>query len=126
MQTACIEFSGESLTGEELLLDSGLDVRLDMANAMGSMVCSIEGDGCSFPEEPCLCECSLPGSCGYWAYFGWDDERQAWTYAPLGARARQLSDGDIDAWVWVESTGPEAVEAALPEGISFEEVCREE
>ena len=122
-QTACVEFSGNGITGEELLLQSGLDARLDMGNALGSLACSIDGEGCAFPEEPCLCECDAPGACGYWGYFGWDEERDSWTYAVLGARLRRLQDGDLDAWVWLDSTGPEVVAAALPEGISFDQVC---
>ena len=86
----------------------------------------IDGEGCAFPEESCLCQCDQPGSCGYWAYFDWDEERASWIYAAQGARQRLLGDGDLDAWVWLTSTGPEAVEAALPKDVGFEEVCPKE
>ena len=125
VETACVPFSGD-VTGEDVLLQSGLEVRMDMANALGSLVCSIDGEGCAFPEEACLCECDQPGACGYWAYFSWDAARSSWIYNSLGARARHLTDGDLDAWVWLESTGPEEVAAAMPEGITFEGVCRTE
>lgn len=125
VETACVPYSGD-VTGEDVLLQSGLEVRMDMANALGSLVCSIDGEGCAFPEESCLCECDQPGACGYWAYFGWDAARNSWIYNALGARARRLTDGDLDAWVWLESTGPDAVAAALPEGMTFEGVCETE
>jgi hypothetical protein len=126
LQTACVSFQGESISGEDLLAGSGFDRRLDAANALGSLICSIDGEGCAFPEEACLCRCDQPGSCGYWAYFVWDEQRGSWSYASQGARVRLLRDGDLDAWVWLTSTGPEAVEAALPEDVGFEEVCPEE
>jgi hypothetical protein len=121
--TVCIPFAGEDVTGEEVLLQSGLEVRMDMANALGSLVCSVDGEGCAFPEEACLCECDRPGACGYWAYFSWDETGQGWIYNSQGARLRRLGDGALDAWVWLESRGPEEVAAALPEGIAFEDVC---
>jgi hypothetical protein len=121
-ETACVAFDGDSISGEDVLSQSGLDVRLDASNAMGSLVCSIDGEGCAFPEEPCLCQCDQPGACGYWAYFGWDAEL-GWVYASQGARLHRLSDGDLDAWVWLTGTGPEAVRAALPQGVSFQDVC---
>ncbi len=121
--TACVAFEGESISGEELLARSGFDIRLDAANALGSLICSIDGEGCAFPEKPCLCRCDQPGACGYWAYFGWDLQTGSWTYAAQGARQRQLHDGDLDAWVWLDSTGPEAVTAALPQDVTFKDVC---
>jgi hypothetical protein len=124
LETACVSYEGESISGEELLATSGFAVRLDAANAMGSLICSIDGEGCAFPEEPCLCQCDQPGACGYWAYFGWDPQRGAWTYAAQGARLRQLHDGDLDAWVWLTSTGPDAAMAAIPQDIAFEDVCQ--
>ena len=126
LRTACVSFQGGTISGEDLLAGSGFDLRLDAANALGSLICSIDGEGCAFPEESCLCRCDQPGSCGYWAYFDWDEERGSWSYASQGARLRLLSDGDLDAWVWLDSTGAEAVEAALPEGVGFEQVCPKE
>ncbi len=124
--TACVSFEGDAISGEDLLAGSGFDLRLDAANALGALICSIDGEGCAFPEESCLCQCDQPGSCGYWAYFVWDEQRTSWTYAAQGARQRLLRDGDLDAWVWLTSTGPEAVEAALPKDVGFEEVCPKE
>lgn len=123
LQTACVSFDGDTITGEDLLKQSGLALGLDAANALGTLVCSIDGEGCDFPQQACLCQCDRPGSCAYWAYFGWDRQRGDWTYAVQGARMRQLHDGDLDAWIWLTSTGPEAVEAALPKDVDFEKVC---
>lgn len=123
LETACVSFEGDTISGEDLLAGSGFDLRLDAANALGSLICSIDGEGCAFPEESCLCQCDQPGSCGYWAYFVWDKPLVSWTYAAQGARARLLRDGDLDAWVWLTSSGPDAVNAALPQDIAFSEVC---
>lgn len=123
LEMACVSFEGDSISGEELLTRSGFEVSLDAANALGSLVCSIDGEGCTFPKEPCLCRCDQPGSCGYWAYFSQNAQGEGWTYSAQGARLRRLHDGDIDAWVWLTSTGPEAVTAALPKDIAFADVC---
>ena len=124
LQTACVSFQGDTISGEDLLAGSGFDVRLDAANALGSLICSIDGEGCAFPEESCLCRCDQPGSCGYWAYFVWDGQRASWSYASQGARLRLLGDGDLDAWVWLTSSGPEDVAAALPQDVAFEDICQ--
>jgi hypothetical protein len=123
VQQACVLLRGSRTNGEQLLLDSGWEVSLDATNPMGSIVCSIEGQGCRFPAEDCFCQCGSLGSCSYWAYFisGADG---AWTYSPLGARAQPVQDGDLHAWVWVSGTSaePGAQQALLPD-LTFGEVC---
>jgi hypothetical protein len=123
VQQACVLLRDSRTNGEQLLLDSGWEVALDAANPMGSIVCSIEGQGCRFPAEDCFCQCADLGSCSYWAYFisGADG---AWTYSPLGARSQPVRDGDLHAWVWVSGAGgePEAQQDLLPT-LSFDEVC---
>lgn len=123
VQQACVLLRGSRTNGEQLLLDSGWEVSLDAANPMGSIVCSIEAQGCQFPAEDCFCQCANLGSCSYWAYFVSGAEGQ-WTYSPLGARSQPVRAGDLHAWVWVSgtSTEPGAQQALLPE-LTFEEVC---
>ena len=123
VQQACVLLRGSRTNGEQFLLDSGWVVSLDAANPMGSIVCSIEGQGCRFPAEDCFCQCGNLGSCSYWAYFISGADGQ-WTYSPLGARSQPVHDGDLHAWVWVSgtSTEPGAQQALLPD-LTFEEVC---
>lgn len=121
---ACVEFQEASISGEELLGRAGFAVELDEANPMGSLVCSIAGEGCDLPAEPCLCQCRGPGTCAYWAYFQRDPEA-GWIYSTQGARARMVRHGDLDGWVWLTSAGPAGAEAAAGplQEFRFADVC---
>lgn len=118
--TRCVTFEGEETNGEALLNLSNIPFIADVGNSLGSIICSIEGEGCIFPEENCFCECSGPGKCSYWSYFIMADD-QKWTYAPVGARMRKIHDGDLDAWVW--GSGEKASADAAPPDLQFEDVC---
>ena len=121
--SACVTFDGDEIDGEELLNLSGIPYVADFGNSMGSILCSIEGDGCNFPSEKCFCDCSKPGSCAYWGYFV-KDEEGGWVYAPIGARLRKVVDGDLDAWVWVETGGfGQVKDSSLVPDVVFEEIC---
>jgi hypothetical protein len=122
VQTACVDFAQNEISGLELLDGSGLDYRLDASNPMGAMVCSVAEEGCDFPSQTCLCQCTLGQTCQYWAYFN----RTAgadWVYAVAGPSARKVHDGDLDAWVWL--TGDETDQAVPPalNGMSFDQIC---
>ncbi len=121
----CIRFQGEEITGEKLLSLSELPHNIDMANPLGAIICSIDGEGCSFPEVKCFCQCDGPGSCSYWAYFIRGPEGD-WLYAPLGARGRTVHDGDLDAWVWItgESKDETPSSLSLPD-LTFTDICSE-
>lgn len=96
VDTLCVTFAEDSLTGSDLLLKSGLSVGMQ-SGGLGVQVCQIEDVGCEPGREPCWCQC-LSNPCAYWTYFQWKDG--AWAYAPLGATRRAVRDGDVDAWVW--------------------------
>lgn len=104
VETRCVSFTQESLTGVDLLLQSGLAVGME-SGGMGVQVCRIEDVGCEPGREPCWCQC-LSSPCNYWTYFQWKDG--AWDYAPLGASSRELRNGDVDAWVWGDGKTPPA------------------
>lgn len=121
--TACVAFSEASISGEELLLRSGLEYSIDAGNPMGTLVCSLDGEGCDFPAQDCFCRCRGAGGCRYWAYFNQTDSGE-WRYSPLGASVRNLEHGDMDAWIWITSTS--RGEEAIPPGINdyvFGEIC---
>ena len=119
---ACVRFSAAQITGEELLKRSGLPYVEDQTNPMGSLVCSIDGQGCDFPARPCFCKCQALRSCQYWAYFV-QDEAGNWVYATLGARAQPVRDGDVDAWVWLSSTSAAAPGSPPLPKITLAEIC---
>lgn len=92
----CIELARDGMTGIDLLQASGLAVGMH-SGGLGTQVCQIEDVGCEPGREACWCQC-LSNPCSYWTYFQWKDGD--WTYAPLGASRRTLTNGDVDAWVW--------------------------
>jgi hypothetical protein len=122
IETACVEFAGTEIRGYELLQLSESEEIVDASNSMGVLVCSIDGQGCAFPEEDCLCQCRGIGACTYWAYFT-RAPGEEWVYSPLGASAQPVRSGDLEGWVWLSGTsraGPEV--PPLPD-LTFEEVC---
>ncbi len=88
-----VAFTGDSITGVELLQRSGLSVAL----LAGAAVCAVEDVGCAPTPQDCFCQCR-GGECLYWSYFHL--EGGAWVYAPTGAASHILRDGDVDGWVW--------------------------
>ncbi len=104
--TDCLSFSEKNITGLELLGRSGLDIA-----TWGTAVCRIGSAGCDYPAERCFCECLAP-PCRFWSYWQWRDGR--WVYSEVGASQRQVSDGDIDGWVWGDGQSPPV---AIPEQI---------
>jgi len=120
--TTCVVFEGSDFSGEDLLRQSGLAVTLDAGNTLGSLVCSIAEEGCRFPDEACLCRCRGVGPCSYWAYFNSNDE-DGWTYAFQGARLRQVQDGDLDAWIWLDRSLPSDALPLPPPDLTFASIC---
>ena len=118
VSTFCINLSGESRSGLELLRMAGLDVSLQSFGP-GVAICSIGGEGCAYPAEPCWCQCrSLGSGCSYWAYHTLDDGR--WRYAALGPTGRRVQAGEVDGWAWGPGT---LVAGAEPPVFSFDEIC---
>lgn len=111
--TRCVEFSEETIDGIELLERSGLDVVISPYAGMGSAVCAIDGQGCSAGED-CFCQCRA-SPCRYWAY-SYRQPDGSWVVSGLGGAARELEDGDVDAWIWGD--GSES-----PANLSIEEIC---
>lgn len=122
MRQACVEFTEPSISGYELLTRSGLASIVDPRNAMGVLVCSIDGEGCSFPEQDCLCACQAGGGCTYWAYFTRASDA-SWTYSPVGPSMRRVSDGDVDAWVWLTSPGAQASQSPPLPSLDLDDIC---
>lgn len=91
---AYVEFEGESISGEELLLRSGLEFVVAPYAGLGSGICAINNEGC--PADDCYCQ-SYSNPAVYWRYYGWSG---GWSAHLQGPTSRQLADGDIDGWSW--------------------------
>jgi hypothetical protein len=111
--TRCVTFDEGEISGADLLTRSGLEVVVDASSGMGVIVCQIEGEGCDYPTGPCFCQCMGGGECAYWNYYYRDPGETDWTYSPLGAVARQVRHGSIEAWVWGNGHTPPAAELSL-------------
>lgn len=109
--TRCVSFSDETLSGLDLLQQAGLGP-LFSSGPMGSLLCSLSGEGC--PTSDCLCECKA-SPCTYWNYFHRNPDG-SWAYAGIGAAARLLRDGEVDGWVWGDGS-------SAPPVLPFEDIC---
>lgn len=117
--TRCVAFAAESISGAELLTQSGLDLSVE-ASSMGATVCRIDGEGCGFPEQSCFCECE--GSpCIYWSYWRLTDGE--WRYRNIGAGGSTVRNGEVDGWRWGLGT---IDKAEAPPKLTFEEICADE
>lgn len=115
VQTHCVSFTEDQITGYDLLLRSGLDVAVDV-QGMGSLICGIGAVGC--PASNCLCQCSGGPSCTYWSY--WRQVGDSWQFSQGGASMSVVTDGSVEGWTW----GPGGVnQAIVPPDLSFAEVC---
>jgi hypothetical protein len=109
----CVELSGPSISGIELLERSGLELSYDVSGSMGTMVCGIAGTGCDFPREACLCGCPGEGECRYWSLWTGAPGR-GWERAEAGADSRRVVDGDVQGWRFGDgSTPPAAFDYAM-------------
>ena len=116
----CVAFTEESISGYELLQRGGAALSVE-AGGFGATVCSIDGEGCSYPAESCFCQCQS-SPCIYWSY--WRQQAEgAWRYQPLGAGNTQVRDGDVEAWRWAAGTRSSAVE---PPAVRFDDICAPE
>lgn len=95
--TYCLDTIGESPTGYDLLLQTGLQVAASHSS-QGAAVCKIGAIGC--PIDDCFCD-SPPN---YWSY--WHLQEGQWIYATQGATAYPVQPGSVDAWVWGNGTPP--------------------
>ena len=109
--TRCVRFDEAQISGLTLLQRSGILFSAS-TGPMGSTICSLNGEGC--PTSDCWCECKGT-PCAYWIYFQRNPDG-SWGYANIGAAMRQLTDGDVDGWMWGDTT-------SLPPVVSFEDIC---
>lgn len=111
--TYCIPFTGETITGLDLLLKTGLEVIAETHGAFGGWVCKLGPDGCNYPEQVCACESYVLGG-KYWVYNHLKDG--AWKVSSLGASNYKVRHGEVEGWAWSSGKGP----SVTP---SFAELC---
>ncbi len=117
VETRCVAFTEDSISGADLLTHSGLEVIMDSSSGLGVTVCQIEGWGCAYPARPCFCQCMGGGECRYWNYFYMDPGETTWTYSAQGALLRRVRPGSVEAWVWGDGH-------TLPaDSLTFESIC---
>ena len=112
-ESYCFPFTGEYITGFDLLLKTGHDVIAETQGALGAWICKIGPDGCDFPEEHCACESFVPGG-KYWTYSHLKEG--TWKTSSLGSGSYKVRNGEVEGWAWSNGKGP----SITP---SFAEVC---
>lgn len=103
----CVEFSGESISGFELLETSGLQLETSFDPAKGNAICGIEDQGCNSDN----CFCDMPN---YWSYWHLDSENEEWAYSQVGSNTYQVTAGSVDGWSWGDQP---------PALVSFDKIC---
>mgnify|MGYP000073560829 CR=1 FL=1 len=99
----CLAFTGESISGLDLLRKSGLPVITEQYGSMGGMVCKIGGEGCNYPGEACACKSYGPGGI-YWNYHHLREG--VWKTSSVGAAAYRVKPGEVDGWAWSAGKPP--------------------
>ncbi len=114
VETACVSFDEESISGYDLLQRAGLPIEVE-ASGMGTAVCSVNNTGC--PANDCFCQCT-GNDCTYWSY--WHQTDGEWLYADGGATIATITNGDVDGWSW----GPGSITNAVPPpNLTFADIC---
>lgn len=111
--TSCVDFSEQSLTGYQVLQYAKMSMSIN-ASAMGVEVCSLDGEGCTVPQEDCFCGMNRTPQV-YWSY--WQLEGGAWKYSNLGASNITLQPGAVQAWKWGSG------EDNPPPAYTFAQIC---
>jgi hypothetical protein len=117
VETRCVEFETDEISGADLLTRSGLAAVVDVSTGLGITVCKIEGLGCDYPAEHCFCQCMSGAACGYWNYFTRDPGETQWTYSALGAVLHKSRSGSVEAWAWGDGHTPP------DDDWTFERIC---
>jgi hypothetical protein len=102
-QTYCIPFTGDSISGLDILLKTGLDVKVEAYGGLGAEICQIGATGCDYPNQPCACQSFGPGGV-YWSYHHLSGGQ--WRASVLGAGSYRVHNGDVEGWAWSDGKPP--------------------
>lgn len=117
VETRCVGFAEETLSGYDLLAQSGLALRSEVTS-MGQTICALDNEGCD-ESSTCFCQCQS-SPCIYWSY--WQLDGETWRYASLGAGSTTLRDGAVEGWVWTEGRIGQDAER-MPPPLTFDDIC---
>ncbi|MEM7118818.1 MAG: hypothetical protein AAF614_40750 [Chloroflexota bacterium] len=115
VQTSCLNFSEESLTGYEVLQRSNLPLTVGVGGA-GTSICAIGGVGC--PASDCFCQCTGGADCIFWSY--WHGQADSWEFSGLGANNYTVYDGAVEGWRWGQGS---TQNADPPPFYAFGDIC---
>lgn len=114
--TRCVTFAEAQINGLELVQRAGFDLNLE-ASSMGATICRLDGEGCTYPQQSCFCQCEGE-SCVYWSYWRW--QNGVWTYSNQGASNHAVTAGALEGWVWAADA---AGQAKSPPATTFDAIC---
>lgn len=116
IETACVSFAEDQISGIELLERSDLPAVIQQTG-IGAAVCKIGSQGCDYPAEGCFC--ARDGARAvYWAYQVLGAE--GWRYSPIGAADVAVRDGDVNGWAWGAG---DSDAGARPPVIGIDAIC---
>ena len=96
---AIVKFSGNEVSGIELLRLSGIPLVTVAFGGLGAAVCTVQEKGCGIAEcRQRVCQTADAGS-PYWRYFRLAGDGE-WTPMNQGASTSTVVDGDVDGWSW--------------------------
>ena len=112
-QTFCLTFSGDTISGLDLLSESGLPLKVEAFGGLGAQICQIGPTGCDYPNQACACQ-SYGTNGVYWSYHHLQDGK--WKASIVGAGSYRVHPGDVEGWAWSEGGPPSAV-------YTFDQLC---
>ena len=102
-RTYCIPFAQPAISGLDLLVASGLDVKVQAYGGLGAEICEIGSAGCDYPNQACACQSYGPNGV-YWSYFHL--QNGAWKASLIGAGSYRVLNGDVDGWAYSSGKPP--------------------
>jgi hypothetical protein len=103
VQTYCITFEGDTISGLDLLIKSGLPLKVQAYGGMGAEICQIGATGCDYPNQACACQ-SYGSNGVYWSYHHLQDNK--WKASITGAGSYRVQPGDVEGWAWSDGAAP--------------------
>ncbi len=94
--TRCVAFTTATVTGEQLLTQSGIAWSSQTFGGFGDAVCALDGEPVRYLE--------CPGKDSYWAVFV-ASGGGSWQLANLGISSLVLRDGDAEGFRYVPAAG---------------------
>jgi hypothetical protein len=116
--TRCVTFSEPEISGFDLVDSTDLDLNYE-PNAFGAAICRLDGEGCTYPNESCFCQCKSD-FCVYWSY--WRLVDGAWQYSNAGPANTRVQDGDVEGWVWGQGNFSTSADRQPP-ALAFSDIC---